>query len=73
MAKEPRDMTQAEFDRACERYGFERGMLGYYHLADTPVSVCVLNAGLRRRDRLAYLIREYEKAKKRFPKSQPGV
>ena len=55
--KRPRDMTEAQFDAACERAGFEpQGYLGYYRL---PVpgrrSVSVYNAGRRRRDRLAYL------------------
>jgi hypothetical protein len=53
-----RDMTKAAFDAACERRGFQpQGFMGYYSLGgDTVALVSVLNAGPRRRDRLAYLI-----------------
>lgn len=59
MSKQARDMTQAQFDRACEKRGFVRqGFLGYYCLADTSVRVSVTNVGTRRRTQLAYLIAE---------------
>lgn len=55
-----RDMTQKQFDAACARYGFKRTFLGYY--AVTPnLHVYKFNAGDRRRDQLAYLIRMAEK------------
>lgn len=58
-----RDMTRREFEAACERRGFRRIPLGmgYYALPDTPVQVYARNGGRRRRDQLAYLIREHEK------------
>jgi len=40
--------------------GMALGM-GYYALPDTPVQVYARNGGRRRRDQLAYLIREHEK------------
>jgi len=52
----PRDMTKGQFLQACEKYGFKPlGFLGYY---DTGEGHCVsvLNAGDRRRSRLAYLV-----------------
>lgn len=67
MAKIARDMTQAQFAEACERYGFKpEGFMGYYRLPG-PYHICisVWNAGKRRRDWLAYLIRESEKAQRR--------
>lgn len=61
-----RDMSKAQFDKECKRYGFKpTGFLGYYSLPNTPTHVSVLNAGPRRRSRLAYLIREHEKALER--------
>lgn len=54
-----KDMTQVEFGAACVRHGFRTtGILGYYSLPGTQTSVSVLNAGGRRRDRLAYLIQQ---------------
>ena len=65
-----RDMTKREFDSACARYGFKPcGFMGYYSLADAPVNVSILNAGKHRRAQLAYLLREYEKAKKKWLKN----
>lgn len=64
-----RDMTKTEFDRSCASRGFRAaGYLGYYDLGlpNARASVSVLNAGRRRRDQLAYLIREREKAEKRY-------
>ena len=53
-----RDMSKAEFDRACAKYGFKsRGFLGYYSIGGGR-EVSVLNAGPRRRDQLAYLIQQ---------------
>lgn len=58
-----RDMTETQFAEACARYGFTReGFMGYYRLPG-PVHACVSvwNAGDRRRDQLAYLIKENER------------
>jgi len=60
-----RDLTQAQFIAACRRYGFEPQLFGYYKLGETPVCVHAPNAGPRRRDQLAYLLAEYEKAQER--------
>lgn len=62
---ETRDMSKKEFGAACERRGFEpEGVMGYYrlNLPGRHHCVSVYNAGDRRRDQLAYLIREQEKA-----------
>lgn len=55
----PRDLTQAQFDAECRRYGFERvGYLGYYRVpGERRVCVSVWNAGPRRRTQLAYLLK----------------
>jgi hypothetical protein len=66
-----RDMTKAQFDSECRRRGFRsEGVLGYYRL---PGGVCVsvLNAGSRRRDWLAYLIRAARKAEERLSARRP--
>jgi hypothetical protein len=58
------DMTQREFDAACERRGFVSGCaLGYYHITKN-ISVSVWNAGRNatRREQLKYLIAEHKKA-----------
>ena len=62
-----RDMTKAQFRAACERAGFVSEMLGYYRLPipGLNIAVNVLNAGDRRRDRLAYLHAETERISKR--------
>jgi hypothetical protein len=58
-------MTQKQFDAALEKYGMVRtGFMGYVKLGVGGVEVSMLNAGNRRRDRLAYLLacrREVEK------------
>jgi hypothetical protein len=63
-----RDMTQAQFDKRVAELGFKRvGFLGYYALpAPHNLHVSALNAGKRRRDQLAYLLKmlEQEKGKK---------
>lgn len=65
-----RDLTKAQFDAACERRGFKRtGFMGYYEIGYNT-SVSVLNAGRRRRDQLAYLIREAGKAERWFLEQQ---
>lgn len=58
---EPRDLTKAQFARACARYGFRAEFMGYYDVGN-GVRANVLNAGDRRRDRLAYLIKQSERA-----------
>ena len=51
-------MSQAAFARECEKRGFRgHGVLGYYDVGHNT-SVSILNAGPRRRDRLAYLIKQ---------------
>lgn len=58
-----RDMTKGQFREACKRHGFKpAGFMGYYELSG-GVSASLFNAGKRRRDQLAYLIRENEKWK----------
>jgi hypothetical protein len=57
-----RDLTQKQFDAKCERRGFRRAFMGYYEVGH-GLSVYARNAGERRRDQLAYLIREAERAK----------
>ena len=64
-----RDMTQAQFDKACKKHGFKsQGVMGYYSLGPTVPngSASVFNAGSRRRDQLAYLIQSRDKFLKRY-------
>jgi hypothetical protein len=56
-----RDMTQKEFDKACERHGFQRspiGFFGYYNIGN-GIAVSVFNADNpdSRRSKLAYLLK----------------
>lgn len=55
-----RDFSQREFDERCRKHGFSpAGFAGYYVISESPRRlVSVLNAGTRRRDQLAYLLRE---------------
>ncbi len=61
------DMTQAQFNAACKRF-HACGILGYFTMPETNVSVSVLNAGKRRRDQLAYLIQQQRKVTERIEK-----
>lgn len=55
-----KDMTQAEFDAACKRRGFEtQGFGGYFRLDTLATRVSAWNAGTNRRAQLAYLIQEH--------------
>lgn len=61
-----RDLSQKQFDDACKRRGFENeGFMGYYKLPQGCCSVSVWNVGKRRRDQLAYLIKENERMSKK--------
>ena len=68
-----RDMSQKEFNAACERRGFRRVYFGYYSLGHIPgygeLEVYAANAGDRRRDQLAYLIAE----RKRYEEKASGL
>jgi len=60
-----RDISKKQFDEACKRHGFTtHGFLGYYNIG-YGTEVSILNAGIRKRDQLAYLIQQKDKAKKR--------
>lgn len=66
-----RDMTQAEFEAACTRWGFEpTGFCGYYDLGipGQRVEASVLNAGSSRRQQLSYLIKERKMMEDRLRK-----
>jgi hypothetical protein len=57
-----RDLTERQFNAACARHGFKsRHFMGYYEVGN-GLETSVLNAGNRRRDQLAYLIQQSEKA-----------
>ena len=61
-----RDMTQKQFETALKKNGISpRGFLGY-HTVCKGVSVCALNAGSRRRDQLAYLLREQQRIEDKY-------
>lgn len=65
-----RDLTKAQYQRKLEKYGFKpSGFMGYYSLPAPydSLNVCSLNAGDRLRDRLAYLLTEWEKEQQRKP------
>ena len=52
-----RDLSQAQFDAAAKRLGFEPvGLFGYFRLPNCTTEVSVYNAGSNRRAQLAYLI-----------------
>lgn len=52
-----RDITEQRFKELCEANGFKsEGFWGYYSIGN-GVSVSVLNAGERRRDQFAYLLK----------------
>lgn len=56
-----RDMSKAEFQKACSKHGFiPQGFLGYFRLpiSGHNLNISILNAGANRRAQLAYLIRE---------------
>src|SRR4051812_39150505 len=61
-----RDMSKREFDEACKRHGLRaEGFLGYYAFnLPTGGQCCVSkwNAGPTRREQLAYLIQQKDKA-----------
>ncbi len=60
-----RDLTQKQFDEACERHGFRSvGVMGYFQVTPS-VSVSAYNAGTNRRAQLAYLIKQQAKHEKR--------
>jgi hypothetical protein len=63
-----RDLSARDFHTACARSGFEPEMLGYYRLPlpGHHIAVNVLNAGDRRRDRLAYLHQQLAKHEARI-------
>lgn len=64
MGRRKRDLTQAQFDEQCKAEGFRaEGFLGYYDLGVGGLRVSAWNAGTRRRDRIAYLRRERDKAR----------
>ncbi len=57
-----RDLTQQQFDAACKRHGFTRGIVGgYYCLSNGTINVYARNGGPKRRSQLAYLIEQDEK------------
>lgn len=57
-----RDLTQAQFLKACARHGFKPEWFGFYSLGPgTTAHVHAPNAGSPRRAQLAYLLREREK------------
>ncbi len=60
-----RDMTQAQFLAALKRHGWsEAGFMGYVNMplpGGGSMNVSKLNAGSRRRDQLAYLLKARER------------
>jgi hypothetical protein len=58
-------MTKKEFADACKRRGFVGPALYGYYAIGCGTHVCAFNGGRRRRDQLAYLIAEHERAKDR--------
>lgn len=61
MAVMTRDMTEKQYRAALRRHDFhDQGFLGYVDIGH-GVMVSVWNAGVRRRDRLALLLRERDR------------
>lgn len=65
-----KDMTEKQFREACERNGISprADFMGYHQVTGYPdrggLRACARNAGSRRRDQLAYLIRVRDRALK---------
>ncbi len=58
-----RDMSQREFDAACERHGFRPGgVMGYYAKVNTRISAWNAGRNATRRQKLAYLIAAFERS-----------
>ena len=57
-----RDMSWKQYKAALERHGFKPQLLGYIKINDR-LSVHPANAGIRLRDRLAYLLKAEQKYK----------
>ena len=58
------DISIPQFNAACAREGFTtEGILGYFDLGipGRRIHVSIFNAGPRRRDQLAYLMRERDR------------
>lgn len=64
MNAQTRDISKAQFDAACKRRGFRHAFMGYFEVGH-GLSVYARNAGERRRDQLAYLIRSAKEAEKK--------
>lgn len=62
-----RDLSEQQFLDAAKKRGFAPSAMGYWRLAPPcgNTSVYRFNAGDRRRDQLAYLVREQQKAEAR--------
>ena len=59
-----RDLSESEFWTRCRKNGMRPALMGYVNVTRN-VSVCRYNAGDRRRDQLAYLLKEQHEAVER--------
>lgn len=68
-----RDFTESQYRKRLEHYGFKPcGFMGYYSLPapHNYLNVCSFNGGMRRRDRLSYLLTEWEREQRKNPSGQ---
>ena len=56
------DMSKRDFNLALARHGIKRDHLGYYRINDDGHYVYAGNAGPRKRDQLAYLLKKQAEA-----------
>lgn len=59
-----RDMSERQFLAALKKRGMRPALMGYVRVTEST-AVYRYNAGERRRDQLAYLIEQQEKARRR--------
>lgn len=60
MNQTTRDMSQREYEKRLAAHGFTTdGFMGYWR--KNGISISELNAGPRRRDRLAYILNHYDR------------
>ena len=68
-----RDMSVAQFQTAASKLGFKpAGFFGYWRLPPpfNKILICKGNGGERRRDQLAYLLHELDRAEKKSTNSR---
>lgn len=58
-----KDLSKSQYIAAMRKAGWVPEFMGYWSLTGHATSVCALNGGPRRRDRLAYMLQAKERIK----------